>query len=70
MRYSNQPIYQRRRRIALLIFVLLLLVGLYVLGLGAGGTGGEQTEQKVAAPTVEQTTQVTDEQTVTEEETT
>jgi len=54
---------------ALLIFVLLLLVVLYVLGLGAGGTGGEQMEQ-VDAPTVEQTTELTDEQTVTEEETT
>ncbi len=69
MRYSNRPIYQRRRRIASLIFVFLLLAVLYVVGLRVGGTGGEQVEQ-VDAPTVEQTTEVTDEQTVAEEETT
>lgn len=68
MRYSNQPIYQRRRRVALLILVLLILVGLYMIGLGAGGTGGDQTEQ-VEAPVVEQTPEVTDEQTAAEETT-
>ncbi len=69
MRYSNRPIYQRRRRIASLIFVFLLLAVLYLVGLRVGGTGGEQMEQ-VDTPTVEQTTEVTDEQTVAEEETT
>ena len=67
MRYSNSPIYQRRRRIALLIFVLLLLVvGLYIVGFRAGGTGGEQIDQ-VNAPTAEQAPEVTEEQTVEEE---
>lgn len=68
MRYSNQPIYQRRRRVALLIFVFLILVGLYMIGVGAGGTGGEQTEQ-VDTPVVEQPPEVTDEQTSAEETT-
>jgi hypothetical protein len=68
VRYSNRPIYQRRRRLALLIFVLFILIMLYVLGLRVGGTGGEQTEQ-VGAPVVEQTTEATDEQTVTEDTT-
>jgi hypothetical protein len=67
VRYSNRPIYRRRRRIALLIFGVLLLAVLYVFGLEAGGTGGEQTEQ-VDTPSVEQTTEVTDEQTIAEEE--
>lgn len=69
MRYSNQPIYQRRRRIALLILVLLfLLVVLFVVGLRAGGTGSEQIDQ-VDAPTVDQAPETIDEQTVAEEET-
>ena len=42
---------------------------LYVLGFRVGGTGGEQTEQQVGAPTVDQTIEATDEQTVTEETT-
>ena len=70
MRYSNQPIYRRRRRIALLIFgvlILAVLAVLYVLGLRAEGTGGDQVEQ-VNTPTVEQTTEVTGEQTIAEEE--
>jgi hypothetical protein len=69
--FSNRPIYQRRRRVALLIVVLLVLlfvVVLWLIGRGAGGTGGEQVEQ-VNAPAVEQTSDVTDEQTVLEEET-
>jgi hypothetical protein len=68
--YSNRPIYQRRRRIALLIFVgLLILVGLFWVGLRAGGTDGEQTEQ-VDGSSVEQAPGTTiDEQTVAEEET-
>jgi hypothetical protein len=68
VRFSNQPIYQRRRRVALLIFVLLILLLLYVVGLRAGEPGGEQTQQ-VAAPTVEQAPEVTEEQTSTEETT-
>ena len=71
MNFSNRPIYQRRRRVALLIvvlLVLLLLVVLWLIGRGAGETGGEQVEQ-VEAPTVEQSSEVTDEQTVAEEET-
>jgi hypothetical protein len=71
--YSNRPIYQRRRRIALLIFVgLLILVGLFWVGLRAGGTDGEQTEQEVVdgGSSVEQAPGTTiDEQTVAEEET-
>jgi hypothetical protein len=71
--YSNRPIYQRRRRIALLIFVgLLILVGLFWLGLRSGGTDGEQTEQEVVdgGSSVEQAPGTTiDEQTVAEEET-
>jgi flagellar basal body-associated protein FliL len=69
--FSNRPIYRRRRRIALLIFVLLvllLLAGLFLIGLRSGGTGGEQTEQ-VGGPTVEQSSEATDEQTVAKEET-
>jgi Na+-transporting methylmalonyl-CoA/oxaloacetate decarboxylase gamma subunit len=69
--FSNRPIYQRRRRVALLIavlFVLLFLVVLWLIGRGVGETGGEQVEQ-VNAPAVEQTSEVTDEQTVAEEET-
>jgi hypothetical protein len=69
VRLSNQPVYRRRRRFALLVFVFLLLAVVYVLGLRAGGTGGEQAEQ-VDTPTVEETTEVTDEQTVAKEETT
>ena len=65
MNYSNQPIYKRRRRVSLLVFVLLL-VGLYVVVLRAGGTGGEQMEQ-VDDPTVEQAPGVINEQTVAEE---
>jgi hypothetical protein len=49
--------------------VFFIVAVLYVLGLGAGGTGGEQAEQD-NTPTVEQTTEVTDEQTVAKEETT
>ncbi len=67
MNYSNRPIYKRRRRVALLIFVLLLLVGLFVVGFRAGETGGEQIEQ-VEAPTVEQSSEVIDEQTTGEED--
>jgi hypothetical protein len=65
---SNRPIYQRRRRVALLTFVLLilLLVVLFLIGRGAGETGGEQIEQ-VNAPTVEHTSEVTDGQTTAEE---
>ena len=73
MNYSNRPIYQRRRRIALLIFVgLLILVGLFWVSLRAGGTGGEQTEQEVVdgGSSVEQAPGTTiDEQTVAEGET-
>ena len=74
MNYSNRPIYQRRRRIALLIFVgLLILVGLFWVGLSAGGTDGEQTEQEEVVDggsSVEQAPGTTiDEQTVAEEET-
>ena len=69
MRLSNQPVYRRRRRFALLIFVLLIVAVLYMLGLGVGGTDGEEGEQ-VATPPVEKTTEVTDEQTVAKEETT
>jgi hypothetical protein len=71
MNFSNRPIYQRRRRVALLIgvlLVLLFLVMLFLIGRRAGETGGEQIEQ-VNAPTVEQTSEVTDGQTVAEEET-
>ena len=71
MNFSNRPIYKRRRRIALLIFVLLvllLLAGLFLIGLRSGETGSEQADQ-VNAPTVEQTLEVTDEQTTGEEET-
>jgi hypothetical protein len=70
VRYSNRPIYRRRRRFALLIFVVLLLAVLYVFGIEAGRTGGEQTEQVDTPPAVEQTTEVTDEQTIAEEKTT
>jgi H+/Cl- antiporter ClcA len=69
--FSNRPIYQRRRRVALLIVVLLvvlLLVLLWLIGRGAGETGGEQIEQ-VDAPTVEQSPEVTDGQTTAEEAT-
>jgi hypothetical protein len=66
---SNRPIYRRRRRVALLIAVLLVLllvlVVLFLIGRGAGETGGEQID----APTFEQTSEVTGEQTVAEEET-
>ena len=71
MNFSNRPIYQRRRRVALLIVVvliLLLLVVLFLIGLRAGETGGEQIEQ-VEAPTVEQSSEVIDEQTTGEEDT-
>ena len=69
MNYSNRPVYQRRRRIALLVsVVILLLVVLFVVGLRAGGTGGEQTVQKVNTPTVEQAPEAIDEQMVAEEE--
>jgi hypothetical protein len=44
------------------------LVGLFLVGIIAGGTGGEQTEQ-VGGPTVEQSSEATDEQTVAKEET-
>ena len=69
MNFSNRPVYQRRRRVALLIVVvliLLLLVVLFLIGRRAGETGGEQIEQ-VNAPTVEQTSEVTDGQTTAEE---
>ena len=69
MNFSNRPIYQRRRRVALLIVVvliLLLLVVLFLIGRRAGEPGGEQVEQ-VNAPTVEQTSEVTDGQTTAEE---
>ncbi len=68
MNYSNRPVYRRRRRVALLIVVILaflLLVVLWLLGRGAGETGNEQIKQ-VNAPTVEQTSEMTDEQTVAE----
>ena len=71
MNFSNRPIYQRRRRVALLIvvlFILLLLMVLWLVGRGSGEMGGEQVEQ-VNAPTVEQNSEVTDEQTAAEEET-
>ena len=71
MNLSNRPIYQRRRRVALLIIVLLvllLIVLLWLIGRGTGETGGEQIEQ-VNAPTVEQTSEATDQQTITDEET-
>jgi hypothetical protein len=68
--YSNRPIYQRRRRIALLIFVgFLILIVLFWVGLRAGGTDGEQTGQGDGS-SVEQVPGTTiDEQTVAEEET-
>jgi hypothetical protein len=70
VRLSNQPVYRRRRRFALLIFVFLIVAVLYVLGLGVGGTDSGEEEQ-VATPSVEETTtEVTDEQTVAKEETT
>jgi hypothetical protein len=53
----------------LIFFGVLLLAVLYVFGLRAGGTGGEQME-RVDTPAVEQTTEVTDEQTIAEEKTT
>ena len=71
MNFSNRPIYQRRRRVALLIVVvliLLLLVVLFLIGRRAGETGGEQVEQ-VNAPTVEQTSEIIDEQTTDKEDT-
>jgi Na+-transporting methylmalonyl-CoA/oxaloacetate decarboxylase gamma subunit len=52
----------------IVLIVLLLVVVLWLIGRGAGETGGEQVEQ-VNAPTVEQISEVTDEQTVAEEET-
>jgi predicted PurR-regulated permease PerM len=67
--FSNRPIYQKRRRVAVLIVVLLVLlflVMLFLVGRRAGETGGEQIEQ-VNAPTVEQTSEVTDGQTSAEE---
>ena len=67
MSYSNHPIYQRRRRVALLVIgILFLLVVLFLVR--ACGTGSEQTEQQevVNAPTVEQTPRAIDEQTVSE----
>jgi hypothetical protein len=45
--------------------VFLIVAVLYVLGLGAGGTDGEEVEQ-VNTPPVEETTEVTDEQTIAE----
>jgi len=69
--FSNRPIYQRRRRVALLIVVLLVLlflVMLFLIGRRAGETGVEQIEQ-VNAPTAEQTSEVTDEQMTAEEAT-
>ena len=51
---------------ALLVLALLVLVGLFLVGIRAGGTGGEQMEQ-VEAPTVEQTTEMLEEQTSAEE---
>jgi hypothetical protein len=69
--YSNHPIYQRRRRVALLVIgILFLLVVLFLVR--ACGTGSEQTteqqqeEEVVNAPTVEQTPRAVDEQTVSE----
>ena len=68
MNYSNHPIYQRRRRVALLVIgILFLLVVLFLVR--ACGTGSEQTEQQeelVNAPTVEKTPRAIDEQTVSE----
>ena len=68
MNYSNHPVYQRRRRVALLVIgILFLLMVLFLVR--ACGTGSEQTEQQqelVNAPTVEQTPRAIDEQTVTE----
>jgi hypothetical protein len=66
--YSNRPIYRKRRRIALLVIVgFLILVGLLLVGLRAGGTDGGQVEQ-VDSPTVEQAPEVIDEQTIAEED--
>jgi hypothetical protein len=48
------------------LLILLLLVVLFLISRGAGETGGEQIEQ-VNAPTVEQTSEVTDGQTIAEE---
>jgi len=48
------------------LLILLLLVVLFLIGRGAGETGGEQIEQ-VNAPTVEQTSEVTEGQTTAEE---
>ena len=64
MNFSNRPIYQRRRRVALLIFMLLILVllGLFLVSLRAGGTGDEQVKQ-VDTPASEQPPEAIDEQT-------
>ena len=48
------------------LLVLLLLVVLFLIGLRARDTGGEQIEQ-VEAPTVEQAPEGIDEQTTAEE---
>ena len=50
------------------LLVVLLLVLLWLIGRGAGETGGEQIEQG-DAPTVEQSPEVTDGQTTAEEAT-
>jgi hypothetical protein len=52
--------------ITVVLLILLLLVVLFLIGRGAGETGGEQIEQ-VNAPTVEQAPEVTDGQTIAEE---
>jgi hypothetical protein len=49
--------------IIVVLLILLLLVVLFLIGRGAGETGGEQ----INAPTVEQTSEVTDGQTTAEE---
>ena len=54
--------------IVVLLLLLLLLVVLFLIGRGAGETGGEQIEQ-VNAPTVEQSPEVTEGQTTAEEAT-
>src|SRR5215213_10359853 len=69
VRCSNQPLYRRRRRMALLVLVLLLVVVLAVGSLGVGGMGDERPGQ-VDAPTFEEAVEEVDESAGDEEEAT
>src|SRR5919112_6464903 len=64
VRCSNQPLYRRRRRMALLVLVLLLVLLLVVVlavgSLGVGGMGDERPGQ-VDAPTFEEAVEEVDE---------